>query len=189
MFDIATYAADDRLRDGTTIYIRALRSDDGPDMLAAIAQASAQSLQRRFFVMKRHFSDAERAFFMDVDFRDHVALIARVKEEDRNVLVGGCRYIVSEPGKAEMAFMAVEAWQGRGVGSILMRHLIMLGRAAGLREFTAEVLPENVAMRKIFTKFGFKAVPRKDPQIVSLALELGRRFIPTIVEPLMCGSG
>jgi RimJ/RimL family protein N-acetyltransferase len=85
---------------------------------------------------------------------------------------GGGRYIVSEPGKAEMAFMTVEAWQGRGVGSILMRHLIMLGRTAGLQEFTAEVLPENIAMRRIFTKFGFKAVPRKDPQIISLSLKL-----------------
>jgi hypothetical protein len=89
MSDIATYVADDRLRDGTTISIRALRSDDEPDMLAAIAQSSAQSLQRRFFVMKRHFSDAERAFFMDVDFRNHVALVARAEEENRHVLVGG----------------------------------------------------------------------------------------------------
>ena len=38
-------------------------------MLAAVGKTSAQSLQRRFFVMKRHFSDKERAFFMDIDFK------------------------------------------------------------------------------------------------------------------------
>ena len=39
-------------------------------MLTALEQTGAQSLQRRFFTMKRHFSDKERAFFMDVDFSD-----------------------------------------------------------------------------------------------------------------------
>ncbi|MGM4998553.1 GNAT family N-acetyltransferase [Tardiphaga sp. 538_B7_N1_4] len=172
MSDAATYAAQDRLRDGRPVNILALRPEDEPDMLAALAQASVQSLQRRFFVMKRHFSDKERAFFMDVDFENHVALIARVEETGQNILIGGCRYIVSEPDRAEMAFMVVDGWQGRGVGSILMRHLINLGRDAGLKELTAEVLPENTAMRKIFTRFGFKAAPRKDPQIVSLMLTL-----------------
>jgi len=172
MSDAATYAAQEQLRDGRPVNILALRPEDELDMLAALAQVSVQSLQRRFFVMTRHFSDKERAFFMDVDFENHVALIARVEETGQNILIGGCRYIVSEPDRAEMAFMVVDGWQGRGVGSILMRHLINLGRDAGLKELTAEVLPENTAMRKIFTRFGVKAAPRKDPQIVSLMLTL-----------------
>lgn len=172
MSDIATYAADDHLRDGGLAKIRALRPEDEADMLAALEQASAQSLQRRFFVMKRHFSDKERTFFMDIDFKDHVALVAHAEEAGRNVLVGGCRYIVSEPGRAEMAFMVVDAWQGRGVGSILMRHLVKIASEAGLQELTAEVLPENAAMRKVFSKFGFKPAARRDPQIVHLVLSL-----------------
>ncbi len=173
MSDIASYAADDHLRDGGLVKIRALRPEDEADMLAALEQASAQSLQRRFFVMKRHFSDKERTFFMDIDFKDHVALVAHAEETGRNVLVGGCRYIVSEPGRAEMAFMVVDAWQGRGVGSILMRHLVKIAGEAGLQELTAEVLPENTAMRKVFGKFGFKPAARRDPQIVHLVLRLG----------------
>lgn len=172
MSDAATYAARDRLRDGVPIDIRALRPEDEADMMTAVSQASPHSLQTRFFVMKRHFSDKERAFFMKVDFKNHVALVAHVEEAGRSVLVGGCRYIMSEPAKAETAFMVVDKWQGRGVGSILMRHLITLGRSAELKEFTADVLPENGAMRRVFEKFGFQAAPRKDPQIISLALKL-----------------
>ncbi|MGY4368893.1 RimJ/RimL family protein N-acetyltransferase [Bradyrhizobium sp. LB1.3] len=141
-------------------------------MLAALEQASAQSLQRRFFVMKRHFTEKERTFFMDIDFKNHVALVARVEEAGRKVMVGGCRYVVSEPGRAEMAFMVVDAWQGRGVGSTLMRHLVNIAREAGLRELTAEVLSENTAMLKIFGRFGFKPATRRDPQTVHLALQL-----------------
>ena len=99
MSDVAAYAAHEHLRDGTLMKIRALRPEDEAVLLAALEQASAQSLQRRFFVMKRHFSDKERDFFMRIDFKNHVALVAGVEEAGRKVPVGGCRYIVSEPGR------------------------------------------------------------------------------------------
>src|SRR5260370_28136417 len=141
-------------------------------MLAALERTSPQSLQGRFFVMKRHFSDKERAFFMDIDFKNHVALVAIAEEAGRTVVVGGGRYIVFEPGRAEMAFVVVDAWQGRGVGSILMRHLVKIARDAALQELTAEVLPENAAMLKVFGKFGFKHVPQRDAQTLHLVLKL-----------------
>jgi len=109
---------------------------------------------------------------MDVDFRSHVALIAIAEEAGRPAIVGGGRYIVFEPGRAEMAFVVIDAWQGRGIGSMLTRHLIKLAGVAGLKELTAEVLPENSAMLKVFGKFGFKAAPRRDPQTVHLELSL-----------------
>ncbi|MGY4330978.1 RimJ/RimL family protein N-acetyltransferase [Bradyrhizobium sp. LB7.2] len=172
MSDLARYIVHEHLRDGSVVDIEALRRKDEADMLAALEQASAQSLQRRFFVMKRHFTEKERTFFMDIDFKNHVALVARVEEAGRKVMVGGCRYVVSEPGRAEMAFMVVDAWQGRGVGSTLMRHLVNIAREAGLRELTAEVLSENTAMLKIFGRSGFKPATRRDPQTVHLALQL-----------------
>jgi RimJ/RimL family protein N-acetyltransferase len=160
------------LRDGSPVDIRALRPEDEADMLAATEQTSPQSLQRRFFVMKRYFSDKERAFFMDVDFDKHVALVALAEQSGRKGVVGGGRYVVFEPGRAELAFMVIDAWQGRGIGSLLMRHLIKLAGASGLKELTAEVLPENAAMLKVFTRSGFKRRASGDPQTVHLVLDL-----------------
>lgn len=172
MPEAATYTAREYLRDGSQIEIRSLRPEDEADMLAAVERTSAQSLQRRFFAMKRGFSEKERAFFMNIDFSNHVALVALAPEDGRTVLVGGGRYIVFEPGRAEMAFVVVDAWQGRRIGSILMRHLIEIAGNAGLQELTAEVLPENRAMLKVFAKFGFKPASRRDPQTVHLVLKL-----------------
>jgi len=172
MSEAIHYTAHELLRDGGQIDIRALRPEDEADMLTAVGKTSAQSLQRRFFVMKRHFSEKERAFFMEVDFKNHVALVAVATEAGRDVIVGGGRYIVFEPGRAEMAFVVVDSWQGRGIGSILMRHLVKIASDARLQELTAEVLPENAAMLKIFKKSGFKPVARRDPQAVHLSLKL-----------------
>jgi ribosomal protein S18 acetylase RimI-like enzyme len=172
MSEATNYTARELLSDGSQIDIRALRPEDEADMLAAVGKASAQSLQRRFFVIKRHISDKERAFFMDIDFKNHVAIVAVAEEAGRKVIVGGGRYIVFEPGRAEMAFVVVDTWQRRGIGSILMRHLVKIASDARLQELTAEVLPENAPMLKVFGKFGFKPTTRRDPQTVHLVLEL-----------------
>jgi len=174
MLEAVNYATSELLSDGRKVEVRALRREDEADMLAAVAKTSPQSLQRRFFVMKRHFSDKERAFFMDVDFTTHVAIVAVTEEAGRKIIVGGGRYIVFEPGRAEMAFVVIDTWQGRGIGSLLMRHLIKIANVAGLKELTAEVLPENAAMLKVFGKFGFRPGTHRDPQTIHLALRLGQ---------------
>jgi RimJ/RimL family protein N-acetyltransferase len=172
MPEAVNYTAHELLNDGSQIEIRSLRPEDEADMLAAVGRTSAQSLQRRFFVVKHGFSEKERAFFMNIDFKNHVALVALARENDRLALVAGGRYIVFEPERAELAFVVVDAWQGRGIGSTLMRHLVKIASDAGLQELTAEVLPENAAMLKVFARSGFKSGPRQDPQVVHLALKL-----------------
>lgn len=172
MPETANYPAHEHLGNGTQIEVRLLQSSDEADMLDLIKRTSTRSLQRRFFAVKRDFSEKERAFFMNIDFRNHVALVALTQKESRSVIVGGGRYIVFETGRAEMAFTVIDDWQGRGIGSILMRHLIKIARSAGLRELIAEVLPENAAMLNVFAKFGFRSVAQPDPRTIHLALSL-----------------
>lgn len=170
----ATYSAREQLRDGRSIHIRALRPDDEGDMLAAVDQTNAESLRRRFFLTKRNFSEQERAFFLHVNFVSHVALVAVVDDGDRRPIVGGCRYIVTEPGKAEVAFVVIDAYQGQGIGTMLTRHLAGVARATGLKALAADVLPENTAMRDVLRKCGFQASPSADPQVVRLTLTLAK---------------
>jgi RimJ/RimL family protein N-acetyltransferase len=168
----AEYSAMERLRDGRRIEIRALRPDDREDMLGAIGRTSPQSIQRRFFAPKRGFSETEVAFFMNIDFDNHVALVAEIDEDGQSAIVGGGRYILVEPGRAEIAFVVVDAYQGQGIGATLMRHLAALARQAGLKELIADVLPENTAMLKVFNKFGFRPGSRREPQVIHLVLQL-----------------
>ena len=83
MTNAATYSVVEVLRDGRRIEIRALRADDRRDLLNAVERTSAQSLYRRFFGAKRDFSEKEIEFFTNVDFINHVALIATVEEGGR----------------------------------------------------------------------------------------------------------
>jgi GNAT superfamily N-acetyltransferase len=169
MVGAADYSAIETLRNGDRIEIRALRPTDRTDLLLAIERTSAQSLYRRFFGAKRSFTEEEIAFFLNVDFVKHVALVAVPQE---HLIIAGGRYVVFEPGRAEVAFAVVDDYQGRGIGQALMRHLAAIARDTGLVELTAEVLPDNAAMLKVFEKSGLPFETRRDTGVVHVALRL-----------------
>jgi GNAT superfamily N-acetyltransferase len=159
MTEAANYSAVVQLRDGRPIEIRALKPTDEKEMLAAIDRTSTQSLHRRFFAAKKHFSEGEKAFFLDVDFVNHVALVAVAEDAGRRFIVGGGRYVVVRPGTAEIAFAVIDDYQGQGIGAALMQHLTLLARGAGIKELIAEVLPENIPMLKVFQKAAWVCKP------------------------------
>jgi GNAT superfamily N-acetyltransferase len=172
MTEAAKYSAVERLRDGREIEIRALRPADEGDMLAAVDRTSAQSLYRRFFGAKRHFSESEKSFFLNVDFVNHVALVAVVKERSLSVIVGGGRYIVVRPGTAELAFVVVDEYQGQGIGAALMRHLTVLARDGGIKELVAEVLPENLPMLNVFQNSELNLQTRRRAGVIDVKLNV-----------------
>jgi L-amino acid N-acyltransferase YncA len=54
--------------------------------------------------------------------------------------------------------------QGEGIGSILLQHLDITGRAQGIRQFQADVLADNRGMFSVFERSGFP---------ISRSIELG----------------
>jgi len=170
--EAAIYSAAETLRDGRKTEIRAFRPGDQAALEAAVARIGTKSMYRRFFTVKRSFSEREREFFLNVDFKDHVALMAWVEEGGREAIVGGGRYVVVEPGKAEVAFMVIDDYQGRGIGALLMRHLAGVARTAGLKALVAEVLPENKPMLKVFEKSGLPMTRKEEYEVVHVTLGL-----------------
>ena len=169
---VEEYSAIETLRNGRRVEIHALRPDDRADLIAAVGRTSDRSLYRRFFGLKRSFTDQEAAFFVNVDFVNHVALLALIDEEGRSAIAGGGRYIVVQPGQAEVAFVVIDEYQGRGIGGALMRHLTSIACAAGLRTFIAEVLPENTSMLQLFKRSGLPLSIRREDQVVHVTISL-----------------
>jgi RimJ/RimL family protein N-acetyltransferase len=172
LLDVKNYSVVDTLRGGRSVKIRALRPEDRDDFMAAIGRASSQSLYRRFFAVRRHFTEDETSFYLNVDFVRHVALIATVEENANATIIGGARYIVEEPARAEVALTVIDAYQGQGVGAALLRHLVAIARAAGIRELIAYVLPDNTAMLRVFERSGLKHSAKRESQSIYVKLEL-----------------
>lgn len=168
----AEYSVVESLRGGRSVEIRALKPADREGVAASVRRTSEETRYRRFFAPKRSFSEKEIEFYLNVDFVNHVALVAVLDEGGQPVIVGGGRYIVSEPGSAEVAFAVDDPHQGLGIATRLMKHLIAIARAAGLRELTAEVLPDNNAMLKVFERCGLTATTRREGGVVHMTMAL-----------------
>jgi GNAT superfamily N-acetyltransferase len=172
MAEPARYSSAEVLRDGRRLEIRTLRPDDRAGFLAAVGRVAASSLYRRFLGVKRGFTEREVTFFSNVDFVHHVALVAVTEEAGREVIVGGGRYIVTQPGQAEVAFMVIDQYQGLGIGAALMLNLVAIARNAGIRELIADVLPDNSAMLAVFKKSGFPLTTKRESGVLHCTLQM-----------------
>src|SRR4051794_12370711 len=164
--DASHYLAEGTLRDGSVVTVRAQRPTDREGIRGALLQMGPESIQRRFFAPRRSFTQGEVSHFLDIDFVSQVALVAAVDDD----LVGGGRYVVFEPGVAEVAFAVADAWQGCGLGRLLMEHLVGIARRQGLRQLVAEVLMENAAMLAVFRKCGLQTATRRDDGVVHVTM-------------------
>jgi GNAT superfamily N-acetyltransferase len=172
MQSAARYSAIEILRNGTRLEINAQRPEDRAGMLEAFGGMGEQSRYLRFFGQKPALSEAEIAQFMDIDFVAHVALVASMEIGGARRIAGAGRYIVTVPGTAEVAFMVGDAYQRLGIGSLLMRHLAAIARAAGLKALVAEVLSGNTAMLKVFERAGLSLKTRRDGGVLHLDMGL-----------------
>jgi GNAT superfamily N-acetyltransferase len=170
MFDPAKFNATETLRDGRRVEIRALHPEDREGLQAAVMRCSKETLYHRFFAVKREFSKKEVHFFLDIDFVNHVALAAVASENGRPTIIGSCRYVVVAPERAEVAFLVIDDYQGKGLRTALMRHIAAIARDARLTELCAEVLADNVPMLKVFERSGLAMSERYEGPVAHVTL-------------------
>jgi len=167
--DARTYAATEILKDGGSIHIRAIRPDDKERLVDHFQRMSQRSIYFRFFGAKKRLTDDELRRFTEPDFVRHVALVATLRIDGDEQIIGVGRYMAVDPrngngggnagaaSHAEVAFAVADDHQGRGIGTVLLEHLAPLARANGITEFQADVLGENNQMLEVFANSGFVA--------------------------------
>ncbi len=167
------YSAHEVLRDGGSIYIRAIRADDKERLLDHFRHMSQDSIYHRFFGLKHSLTEQDLVRFTEVDFTTHVALVATLRTGGDERFIGVGRYVVSGPGRAEIAFAVLDEHQGRGIGTVLLDHLGRVARAAGIVEFQADVLGDNNRMLEVFGKSGYRVKRSTDAGVVHLSFPTG----------------
>ncbi len=142
------------LRDGSTVHVRPVRSEDEPRLLALFHALSDESLALRFFAAPSEAVLADRARReAAVDYIRQVGLVAVEGPEDR--IVAEASYNTMGNDHAEVAFTVADDYQGRGIATILLGHLAEIAAEHGIRVFEALVLPQNRRMLEVFREAGF----------------------------------
>lgn len=100
-----------------------------------------------------------------VDYSEHLALVAEVFEEGRETVIAEARYArLPDHATAEFAISVAEAWRGRGLASLLLGKLLCRAAAAGIGRLTGETLASNDSMLALARKAQFAVSRSLDTQ-------------------------
>ena len=151
-----------RTKQGVAVTIRPIRPEDEPLIVAFHSTISEQSVYLRYFqslniYQRTNHDRLTRICFIDYD-REMALVVEHKDPETGQVAIVGVGRLTRHPRQrreAEFAAIVSDAYHGQGVGTAILARLIEIGRLEGLTQITAVMLPENLAMKRVFERFGF----------------------------------
>ena len=171
------YRGETRLKNGALITIRPIRPEDEPAVRRFHQTLSEQSVHQRYLQPLGLEQRTAHERLIRVCFSDYdreIALVAQTQGDDRRII--GVARLTKQRGlgeaSAEFAVLISDDVQRQGLGSELLRRLIEIARAEGVRVLRAETLPDNDGMQKLCRDAGFNVERSGDRRRVHLELRL-----------------
>ena len=145
--------------------------DEGFDEL------SPESRHLRFFTAVRELPPGLRARLAAVDGWHNAAVVAFdaaavLPDHPEGKPVGVARWMSGNDGPPELSVTVIDAYQGMGVGSRLMDHLLVLARRRGVHRIIADVLRENLGMRALVNRYRAVVQRSSDPLVVRYRIDV-----------------
>jgi acetyl coenzyme A synthetase (ADP forming)-like protein len=155
---VKQFETDVVLRDGSLVHVRPVRSEDRAFLARFIETLSTETLYLRFL----HALKPEEAVKELMPGAGQFALLA-VREE---MVIGHAIYSETLSGKAKPAVVVADAYQGKGLGTILLGQLTQAAIEAGISELEAHVAPENAPMLQVLRELGFPTILKSEPGLI-----------------------
>ena len=178
LYQIHRYPADlidvIQLAGGKRVVIRPVLPQDADLTRDFFGNLPAPDRYDRFMSPMRNLPPDLVRRFTDIDYADHLALVAEVFEGGEEIVVAEARYVRSadDPSVAEFAVSVADQWQGKGLASRLLAKLLCRASTAGVRRMTGETLATNDKMLHLARKAGFTIKRSTDVRGVMLLEKL-----------------
>jgi acetyltransferase len=190
LYQIHRYPADlidvIRLAGGERVVIRPVLPQDADLTMAFFRSLSGPARYARFMSPMRELPADLLRRFTEVDYADHLALVAEVFAQGRETVIAEARYVrQTDPSAAEFAVSVAEPWQGKGLASLMLGKLACRAANGGVRRIVGETLADNAGMLSLARKAGFSIKPSPDVRGVML---LEKRLASTRLDQPCSGS-
>ena len=160
------------LRDGSPVIIRPLEPGDGQLVQAVFEGMGEEMRYRRFLGFKAKLSARDLETLTAVNHHGHEALAGLHADTGQPLGIARAIGEPSRPDTAEASVAVIDAWQGRGIGGILLDRLVRRAREVGVRRFTAVLLTNNMAMLHLFERAGAVRITARYGDSFELTVEL-----------------
>src|ERR1019366_4777062 len=172
------YVRSETLKDGTPVTIRPIRAEDESLMVRFHHMLSEDTVYNRYFAflkLEQRIAHERLARLCFIDYDREMALVAEhtdVRTGEREII--GVGRLVKQRGvnSGEFAILVDDRWQGRGLGSMLLGLVVRVGREEHLSTVTGEILPDNVAMRSVARRVGFKLHLASGEGVIRAVIEI-----------------
>jgi acetyltransferase len=145
-----------KLKDGRTVLLRPIKPEDEPLWLEMFQNFSEESIRYRFFQILKDTPHEVRVRYCNIDYDREIAIVAEISEEGRRKILGVTRLSIDPDGKSgEIAFILVDKWQGLGLGTKMVDHVIEIAKDIGVETIYAIMLPDNHRAVNLTKKMGF----------------------------------
>ena len=154
---------------GERVVIRPVLPQDAELTAAFFGGLSPRARQQRFLSAMRSLPPGLITRLTDVDYSEHVALVAEVFRGNGETVIAEARYARRGEGEsAEFAISVAEPWQGLGLARLLLHKLKASAAAAGINTLVGETLATNAAMLGLARSAGFLLRPSLESRGVVL---------------------
>lgn len=137
------------LRDGRVVEVRPVEPEDKPRILRFLQDLSVDTVYSRFFSLTPDLARQAAACTDEGCFGLLAVPLGQV------FAVGHAGYWLLQASRAEMAIAVADDYQGRGLGSVLLRRLADAARRTGVQAFQMDVLPFNLRVINLLSRSGF----------------------------------
>ena len=145
-----------KLRDGRTVLLRPIKPEDEPSWLEMFQNLSEKSLRNRFFNVIKDAPHEMRVRYCNIDYDREIAIVVEITEDMRKKIVGVVRVPIEPNGKkGEIAFIVADPWQGLGLGSKMVDHVIEICKDKKLETIYAIMMNDNHNAINLVRKMGF----------------------------------
>lgn len=157
-------------RDGTELMLRPVLPGDTQRVAQAHIMFSPETLYRRFLSVRTP-TETVLTYLFEVDYVDHFVWV--VTDGEDGPVVADARFVRDhdDPTLAEIAFTVADAYQGRGIGTVLFAALVVAARIDGVTKFQARVLSDNLPARALLDRLDAPWM-REEPGVVAATVEV-----------------
>jgi len=165
------------MKDGNEVTIRPIRPEDEPLMINFHQKLSERSVYLRYFqplklTQRVAHERLSRICFIDYD-REMVLVAERPDDKgEPEILAVGRLSKLHGVNEGELAAVAIDTAQHKGLGTELYRRLIKLAQDEHLAKLISNMLPENKEMRALCQKLGFKMFSNLEDNMIRAELNL-----------------
>jgi acetyltransferase len=163
------------LKNGMSITLRPILPEDEPQHLAFDNALSPEDRYKRYFGSRSAMTHEEMAVLTQIDYAREMAFIATYQKDSENITLGAVRASIDPDNtEAEFAMAVRSAYQGLGIGKLLLQKLIHYYQQQGTERLSGYTLFTNQSMANLAKSLGFLVSFDMEEQLIKMEMKLSK---------------